>query len=256
MLSSISVRSVAPVTSRLLTRNILAALSTFQPANNRFYTVRSFHYQPVIMSTLNSNVSNIQLNKNLNVEKKGKPLTEIVMMEHRTVEQLFSQFSASLNMDEKQTIANMIIRELSLHAAKEEMVMYPFIKSRLGKEGADLVEHSIDEHQGVKNLLYELDQMKVSDAGYVEKMNLVIKEVSHHVKEEEQNIFPKLDRAMSREENIKLGQEFLDAESKAPPRPHPSAPAHYPLNVAANMFGKVLDEGIRGASDTRKTSQI
>jgi len=185
---------------------------------------------------------------------KSGNIVDIIVSEHRLVDSLFSQFQSRLGNDAKQLIANQIIRELSMHAAKEEMVLYPTIKSKLGVEGAKVVEHSLEEHQGIKNVLYELDCMKVSDAGYEEKMQMVIKEVSHHVKEEERDVLPKLNAALPMDEKIKLGAEFVDAENRAPPRPHPSGPASYPINVAANVFSKVIDENIRGASDTRKTS--
>lgn len=59
--------------------------------------------------------------------------------------------------------------------------MYPFIASKLGDEGKRLVDRSLQEHQGVKNILYELDNMKIEDAGFDQKMQMVMKELQQHI---------------------------------------------------------------------------
>lgn len=49
-----------------------------------------------------------------------------------------------------------IVRELSIHVAVEEQALYPAMRPSL-PNGDEKVDHAIDEHQQVKEILVELD---------------------------------------------------------------------------------------------------
>ena len=166
--------------------------------------------------------------------------------DHRTVEQLFADYERGLQGPEaKRQVVDRIIRELSVHAAVEEAYFYPEVRKALG-EGGELVEDSLHEHQEMKEILADLEDMDPSDPAYDQNMAALIAEVRHHVEEEEGDMFPKLRSALSAEQLADIGQKLADGKAKAPTHPHPAAPASGPgaklAGPAAGMVDRVRDK--------------
>ena len=51
-------------------------------------------------------------------------------------------------------------------------------------------DRSIKEHLAVKNILYKLDTMPASDPQFNKCFDELEKELEHHLKEEEEEVFP------------------------------------------------------------------
>src|SRR5690348_8718317 len=119
---------------------------------------------------------------------------ELLTTDHREVEQLFSQYEAAGKDDRVATYAaEKIIRELSIHAAVEEQILYPLMrKADPGQEG--LVDHSLDEHQEVKELLADVDGKPANDPEVRQLFTKIKSSVEEHVSEEEGKLFPALRR--------------------------------------------------------------
>ena len=173
---------------------------------------------------------------------------QLIKGDHRVVDGLFSKFKVASTPAERKTLANQIVKELSVHAAIEEEVLYPAIRKAISGQVAD---HCIDEHQKLKELLYDIDQMNGDHPQFVTKMNTVIQETTHHVKEEEESILPKFQSKVSPKELEELGSQLQSAKAHAPTRPHPMAPNKPPLNIPLNMGTAPIDK-LRDAAEGRK----
>ena len=57
----------------------------------------------------------------------------LLKQDHKTVEKLFKQFEKAKQPAEQRKIAGKVIKELSVHAAIEEMVFYPVVRERVPK---------------------------------------------------------------------------------------------------------------------------
>jgi hemerythrin superfamily protein len=147
----------------------------------------------------------------------------LLEQDHRTVERLYEEYQSATDVDRKQQIVHTITRELSVHAEIEEMHLYPLAAS-LVEGGEDLTEHSKSEHQEVKETLDQIDSMSVGDEGFDEKLAEMMADVTHHVAEEESELFPKLRGAIDDERVMELGRTLATAKETAPTRPHPGAP--------------------------------
>ena len=99
----------------------------------------------------------------------------VLKRDHEEVERLFRQFEKLTDRAHrsKQKIVMKIIRELAIHAAVEEMLFYPAVRTaalkanvRALKEAADTVLESLEEHHVVKWTLSELEKMKPEDERY------------------------------------------------------------------------------------------
>ena len=164
---------------------------------------------------------------------------ELLISDHREVEQLFSQFeAASPSSNIAQEIGEKIIKELSVHAVIEEQVLYPAARKEI-EDGE--VDHAIDEHQEVKELLAKVDGKSVDDDEVRATFQEIKSNVEEHVQEEENEMFPKLRDKMDQEQLQKLGEQMEKAKKGAPTHPHPNAPNTPPGNVVAGVGASVVD---------------
>ena len=115
----------------------------------------------------------------------------IAMLEqdHRRVEQLFEQYADG----QDPLIAQQICTELTVHAELEEAER---------------------EHDEVKQLIAQSEQ-KGYDAPSVPELILKIEEgVSHHVEEEESEIFPKMRQALDQQTLEQIGQKATQTKQQ------------------------------------------
>jgi hemerythrin superfamily protein len=105
-----------------------------------------------------------------------------------------------------------VIDSLSIHAAMEEEVFYPAIRGLLA-EGGSLADHSVEEHQEVRELMGDLISMGPSAPGFGVHVARLINEVRHHVNEEEHDILPKLRTAVGEPQLVELGKRLEDARA-------------------------------------------
>jgi len=73
----------------------------------------------------------------------------------------------------------------------EEEIFYP--QARQATEDADLLDEALVEHAGAKHLIEEIESMEVGDDLYDAKITVLGEQIKHHVKEEEQKLFPEIE---------------------------------------------------------------
>ena len=105
--------------------------------------------------------------------------------DHRTVENLFAQFEKASGENKKQTIAEQICLELSVHAKIEEEIFYPACE---GKVDADLLKEAYVEHDGAKLLIAQIMEGGPNDEFYDAKVTVLQEQIEHHVEEEEKRM--------------------------------------------------------------------
>lgn len=133
--------------------------------------------------------------------------------DHRKVEALFEQFESARKSERKQAIVKSICEELTLHAALEESVFYPALRDVLTlKKDQALLDEAMVEHATLKGLIAKLESEQ-PDASYYDATVTVLKEyVSHHVKEEEKEIFAEVRKSSL--STLELGQTMQAAREK------------------------------------------
>lgn len=161
--------------------------------------------------------------------------------DHKTVNGLFRRFEKARDDRSRRTVANQIIKELSVHAAIEEQVFYPAVREAV-PDAEDVVLESLEEHHIVKWTLSELDGMDAGHERFVPKMTVLIESVRHHVEEEESELFPKVRAALGRKKLGEIGEAMEAARKVAPTRPHPKAPDTPPGNLVAGVAAGAVDK--------------
>jgi len=169
---------------------------------------------------------------------------KLLKNDHRTVEALFKQFEKAGDkaFKEKQELARRIVKELSIHASIEEQLLYPAARAR-DERLDDQVLEALEEHHVAKWTLNEIERMSPEDERFDAKVTVLIENIRHHVKEEENELFPKLERLMGKAELEAIGAALEQAKLIAPTHPHPMSPDTPPGNVIAGGLAKILDMG-------------
>jgi hemerythrin superfamily protein len=171
----------------------------------------------------------------------------LIMSDHREVEGLFASFAGPAPADERAQIVGRIIRELSVHAAVEEMILYPAVRREVA-DGERLADEAIREHQELKELLAELDGLDVADDRVPDIVGRVEAAVTEHVEEEEGELLPSLQSALRQDELEDMGRRIERAKAAAPTRPHPHAPDSPPGNMIVGVPAGLVDR-VRDALD-------
>jgi hemerythrin superfamily protein len=167
--------------------------------------------------------------------------------DHKTVEDLFKRFEklGPRAHKTKQDVVERIIRELSIHAAIEEMIFYPAIRQAVEDgEIDDMVLESLEEHHIVKWVLSELDGMNPENERFDAKVRVLMENVRHHVEEEENDLFPQVSNLLGRPRLDELGDAMAKLKKTAPTHPHPRSPDEPPGNLVAGAGAALVDKAL------------
>lgn len=138
---------------------------------------------------------------------------QLLMSDHRAVEDLFKQFQkAKKDGGEKAGIVEHICDALSVHAEIEEEIFYPAARDALAEKDEDMLDEAEVEHASIKSLVEQLQDADPDEEMYDAKVKVLCEYVTHHVKEEEGEMFPKV-----RKTNLdleELGAELMDRKQE------------------------------------------
>lgn len=102
-------------------------------------------------------------------------LTYSIYKDHNEVRDLYNRYKGSTDISQKRELLNSLIRELAVHSVSEEINVYPRMES-IFPNGKQIADHSREEHQELKNLLYKIDKMSIEDPG----LNGCLKDLMDH----------------------------------------------------------------------------
>jgi hemerythrin superfamily protein len=141
----------------------------------------------------------------------GMKATDLIKQQHREVDALFAKFEKAKD-DGKPQIFEKIAATLVAHDAIEREIFYPACEAKLGSE--DILQESLVEHGLVEFCIFRADKNRGKDM--LEAYVKVLKEVvQHHVEEEEDELLPKIDKAMQSDELETLGAQMEDRFQEA-----------------------------------------
>ena len=146
----------------------------------------------------------IQQKKIIPFEGKAQEATRLLRADHKLVNELFDQFEAARSSAKKQALALEICTELTIHAQIEKEIFYPAIEKVL--KDKTLVPEAKVEHETLKNLIAQIEGESPGTELYDAKVKVLSEYVKHHVKEEQNEIFPKVKE--SKLDLIELGAQL------------------------------------------------
>lgn len=101
---------------------------------------------------------------------------------------------------------------LDVHAHIEETIFYPAIEEE--KETHKIVLESYEEHALVKDLLSELEVEDHQTEEWTAQFMVLKENVEHHVKEEEDEMFPEVKKILGEEKLLQLGNQMKMEKEK------------------------------------------
>ncbi len=125
------------------------------------------------------------------VARRPQDAIALLRADHALVEDLFGQFEKARNDERKQTLATRICMELKIHTTIEEEIFYPATREALPKED-DLLDEAQVEHDSAKELIAQIESGKPGDQLWEAKVIVLSEYIKHHVKEEQNEMFPKV----------------------------------------------------------------
>ena len=158
----------------------------------------------------------------------GPEATALLRADHKRVSALFEQYEGTRSAAKKKTLVSTICLELSVHAQVEEEIFYPAVKAAL--KDKEMVPEATVEHATLKELIAQVKDKEPDGEMFDAKIKVMSEYVKHHVKEEQNEMFPKakktrLDmnalgaRMAARKEELLASPELLEAP------PAPASPA-------------------------------
>jgi hemerythrin superfamily protein len=138
---------------------------------------------------------------------------EVLKQDHQKVKGLFKEATGSPDQSKRKELFDKIDTELEIHAHIEETVFYPALETH--EELKDLVAKALEEHQEVKIMLEELEELGSESHDFGSKLQELIESVEHHVEEEEGEMFPKVREVFDESQLEQLGQELESAKGTA-----------------------------------------
>lgn len=182
----------------------------------------------------------------------SRDLIDVLVHDHREVEDMFAEFERTTDPGRRQDIANAFITELVRHSVAEEQYLYPTVRKVL-PDGDQVADHEIDEHAEAERDMKAIENLEPTDPEFEFRVGKLMAEIRQHVLEEETDLFPRLRVAANPDELRELARKVELVKKIGPTRPHPSAPDRPPANkVLGPMVGLV--DRVRDAVTGRKTS--
>lgn len=118
-----------------------------------------------------------------------KDAIALLKADHQDVMALFEDFFKSRSDAKKKALVAEICLALSVHAQIEEEIFYPAVKAAV--KDKMLVPEATVEHAGMKELIAQLESAEPDGEMYDAKVKVLSEYVKHHVKEEQNEMFPK-----------------------------------------------------------------
>jgi hypothetical protein len=143
--------------------------------------------------------------------------------------------TAHLGPREKLAAVFDLVRAVVQHSMAEEIVLYPLARSCL-PAGQHATDVDLAFHRQLRTELSALSWSSPFDPALDAKLMRAWSTLEEHMAEEERELLPALEEALTPERLLAAGRLFGAAKMLAPTRPHVAAPMTPPLNLIASVF--------------------
>ncbi|WP_367269968.1 hemerythrin domain-containing protein [uncultured Pseudacidovorax sp.] len=120
--------------------------------------------------------------------------TNMIRLDHTHVVATFHQYRTTDNPRVKRGLVDQVCLALEVHAQLEEEIFYPALRAVAGNEEA--MQKSVPEHDEMKRLIGRLRGMEADDAAFDDTFMELLRDVLHHVADEETILLPLAERRL------------------------------------------------------------
>jgi hemerythrin-like domain-containing protein len=130
--------------------------------------------------------------------------TALLSKQHDEVKAMFEKLERAPTYAKGRALFEEVAANLVAHDAIEREIFYPACEKAMGM--TDLLGEALAEHGVIEFCLYEADRAKKNDFAF--KSTVLSEMVKHHVKEEENEFFPRAEKALGKARLQKLAAEM------------------------------------------------
>lgn len=139
-------------------------------------------------------------------KRGGRPMNAIDLLtaQHREVENLFDECKKA-STEEKLELFYALANLLVLHTSIEERHFYPAAGEGVEEQQ---IREALEEHLLVKRGLADILSLDSVDAEFDAKLEVLREVVAHHLREEEEQLFPSVQQALSKKTLEDVGADL------------------------------------------------
>ena len=142
----------------------------------------------------------------LSLSKLSPSITDMIRFDHSHVLLTFHQYTVSKKAAVKKALAETICSALEIHASLEEEIFYPEMR-QLDGDGA-VIQKSVPEHMEMRRLIGELRATDPSSTRHDELLLELMRDVLHHVADEETVLLPEAEAHLANSRLSELGAQM------------------------------------------------
>lgn len=133
---------------------------------------------------------------------------ELLKEDHRKVLDIIYEIEQTSEraIKTREKLLTKLTQLIKIHEKMEEKVIYPAAKK--SNEMEDLVNEAYEEHHVVDNILAELSELSANAENWKAKVTVMRENLEHHIEEEEQNLFPKLEKKFDQQALEQFGDKM------------------------------------------------
>jgi len=139
-------------------------------------------------------------------KKLSPTITDMIRFDHSHVLVSFHQYTAGATPKVKKALAETIASALEIHATLEEEIFYPAMRGIDSDEPVLL--KSVPEHNEMRRLISELRSTPSGDVRHDQLLQQLMRDVIHHVADEETVLLPQAERLLSKDRLSELGADM------------------------------------------------
>lgn len=167
---------------------------------------------------------------------KHQDLVDAIVTDHREAQAVFAEIEGTSDPGLRRELVEHVIAELVRHSVAEEQYLYPTARKVL-PDGDRIADHELAEHTEAEEVMKAIEKADATSPEFDRLVRQLIEDIRHHLRDEENDLLPRLRAACDPEELRELGRKFEQSKKLAPTRPHPSSPSRPPAN-------KILGPGL------------
>jgi hemerythrin superfamily protein len=189
-------------------------------------------------------------------------ISAAIKKDHQEIKEYANNIRGATDDDSKTRWQNQFTWELARHSIGEELIVYPAFEKYLGVKGQELADKDRREHQSVcsnlfakekavnveineqsqvKEALKKFQNLEPASPEFLTALEALMKDLSAHIQEEEDDDLPALETAIQTAESESLAKSFGRTKAFVPSRSHPSAPDKPPFETAVGLLTAPID---------------
>ena len=138
--------------------------------------------------------------------KLSPPITSMIRLDHTHAVSVFHQYTQYKTPRTRQALAETLCLALEIHAQLEEEIFYPAMQRV--EQDEPVLKKSVPEHDEMRRLIGKLRASSPHDDDYDQTVAELMRDVLHHVADEETTLLPQAERLLSKERLCELGAQM------------------------------------------------